>query len=310
MTRAAALRIGFPFLLVVLLWAVGGLLLPGFAALGHLRYMLELAAVVGLVAAGQTVAVIGGGIDLSVAAVMTVAAILPPLLALPADGSGLLAILLTLVVATAIGTLNGVGIGLLEIHPLIMTLATATILQGLLVLIAGGTAVSSTNPALAWLGMANVLGIPAGILVWLALSLAVLAWLHGTRQGAMIFAIGTNPLASRLAGVPVGRVTLAIYAACGFCAGLAGLMALAMNGQGYVGIGDPYLLGSIAAVVLGGTPILGGRGSYVGTIAGAILLITMTALITVVNASAAWRSILFGCLILALLPLSGREVRR
>jgi ribose transport system permease protein len=310
MTRAAALRIGFPFLLVVLLWAVGGLLLPGFAALGHLRYMLELAAVVGLVAAGQTVAVIGGGIDLSVAAVMTVAAILPPLLALPADGSGLLAILLTLAVAAAIGTLNGVGIGLLEIHPLIMTLATATILQGLLVLIAGGTAVSSTNPALAWLGMANVLGIPAGILVWLALSLAVLAWLHGTRQGAMIFAIGTNPLASRLAGVPVGRVTLAIYAACGFCAGLAGLMALAMNGQGYVGIGDPYLLGSIAAVVLGGTPILGGRGSYVGTIAGAILLITMTALITVVNASAAWRSILFGCLILALLPLSGREVRR
>ena len=83
-----------------------------------------------------------------------------------------------------------------------------------------------------------------------------------------------------------------------------------MNGQGYVGIGDPYLLSSIAAVVLGGTSILGGQGSYLGTIAGSILLVTMTALITVVNASEGWRSVILGCLIFGMLPLSGREQSR
>jgi ribose transport system permease protein len=101
-----------------------------------------------------------------------------------------------------------------------------------------------------------------------------------------------------------------LYAVSGLTAGCAGLLLLAMNGQGYVGIGDPYLLSSIAAVVLGGTSILGGRGTYAGTIAGAILLVTMTALITVVNASAGWRSIILGCLILGMLPLSGRDQNR
>ena len=92
---------------------------------------------------------------------------------------------------------------------------------------------------------------------------------------------------------------MSVYAVSGLTAGLAGVLVLGMNGQGYVGIGDPYLLASIAAVVLGGTSILGGSGTYAGTIPGAILLVTITALITVVNASAGWRSILFGSLILA-----------
>lgn len=103
---------------------------------------------------------------------------------------------------------------------------------------------------------------------------------------------------------------MSVYAVSGLTAGLAGVLVLGMNGQGYVGIGDPYLLASIAAVVLGGTSILGGSGTYAGTIPGAILLVTITALITVVNASAGWRSILFGSLILLLLLLSGRDPQR
>ena len=306
---ATVLRAALAYGLVAALWAGGGLLLPGFAAIGHLRYLLELAAVVGLVAAGQTVAVIGGGIDLSVSAVITVCAILPPLLD-AATGGGLASLALTLVVACMVGAANGAGIGWLGVPPLIMTLATATILQGLLGLVAGGSAVSVDNPAIDWLGDAQIRGVPVGILLWLAVAAAILVWLHATRGGAMLYALGTNPLASRLSGVPGGRITLAVYVVSAACAGLAGLLLLAMNKQGYVGIGDPYLLSSITAVVLGGTSILGGRGSYAGSIAGAILLVTMTALITVVNASAGWRSILFGCLILGLLPLSGREARR
>jgi ribose transport system permease protein len=295
---------------VALLWVGASLLIRGFGVYAHLRYIVELAAVIGLVGVGQTIAVIGGGIDLSVSAVITVTAIVLPLVSFDADRSGLGAIGLSLMVAAGIGAVNGLGIGYLGLPPLIMTLAMATILQGLLVLIAGGSAISVSNATLDWLGSAHVLTISVSILMWLLVAAVCLFWLHGTRSGSLIFAIGTNPVVSKLSGVPIRRLTLATYVISGFCAGLAGLLLLSMNGQGYVGIGDPYLLSSIAAVVLGGTSILGGRGSYLGTIAGAVLLVTMTALITVVNASEGWRSVILGCLILGMLPLSGRDQSR
>lgn len=295
---------------VAILWIAASIIIQGFGAYGHLRYIVELAAVIGLVAVGQTVAVIGGGIDLSVSAVITVTAIILPILTFDSDTTGLLAIALALVVAAGIGAVNGLGIGYLGLPPLIMTLAMATILQGVLVLIAGGSAISVTNATLAWLGSAHLLTISASIILWVAVAGICLFWLHGTRSGAMVFAIGTNPTVSQLSGVPIRFLTLAIYVVSGLCAGLAGLLLLSMNGQGYVGIGDPYLLSSIAAVVLGGTSILGGRGTYLGTIAGSVLLVTMTALITVVNASEGWRSVILGCLILGMLPLSGRDQSR
>jgi ribose transport system permease protein len=298
------------YAVVAIIWIIASMLISGFGAFGHLRYIVELGAIIGIVAVGQTLAVIGGGIDLSVSAVITVAAILLPLLTFDADTTGLGAIALTLLVTAGIGAVNGLGIGYLGLPPLIMTLAMATILQGVLVLIAGGSAVSVDNPTLNWLGSSHLFGISTSILLWLIVAAAALFWLHFTRSGALIFAIGTNPTVSQLSGIPIPRMTMALYVVAGVCAGLAGMLLLAMNGQGYVGIGDPYLLSSIAAVVLGGTSILGGRGSYLGTIAGSVLLVTMTALITVINASEGWRSVILGCLILGLLPLSGRDRSR
>ncbi|MFE0755476.1 ABC transporter permease [Inquilinus sp. NPDC058860] len=298
------------WLVVAAVWIAASLLTRGFGAYGHLRYLLELAAVIGLVAAGQTLVVIGGGIDLAVGAVITVTAILLPLLSVAWDPTGLVGVAATLLVAAGIGFLNGIGIAALRVHPLIMTLAMATLLQGLLVIVAGGSAITVRNPVVEWLGSARPAGVPVGILLWLVVSAGVLVLLHRTAAGARIFALGTSPLAARLSGVDVGRTTVLLYTLSGLAAGIAGVLVLGMNRQGYVGIGDPYLLTSIAAVVLGGTSILGGRGTYAGTIPGAILLVTITALITVVNASPGWRSILFGGLILGLLLLSGREARR
>ncbi|CAK7258450.1 ABC transporter permease [Shinella sp. YE25] len=298
------------FLLVALVWLVASLTLRGFGAYGHLRYLLELAAVIGIVAAGQTLVILMGGIDLSVGAVITVTAILLPLISPAADPTGLVGIVLALALATGIGLLNGAGAAYLRVPPIIMTLAMATFLQGLLVIVAGGSAVTVSNPAVILLGQARPLGIPAGILLWIVVSVVVLLIIHRMPLGARFLALGANPLAARLSGVSVARNTLLLYALSGFFAGLAGILVLGMNRQGYVGIGDPYLLMSIAAVVLGGTSILGGRGTYAGTIPGAILLVTTTALITVVNASPGWRSIMFGSLILGLLLISGREARR
>lgn len=311
--RAASLlrnRAFLTVLMVALVWIVAAFAKPGFGSYGHLRYLLELAAVIGLVAIGQTYVVIAGGIDLSVSAIVTVSAVGVPLVALTGDSTGAVAVLVILAAATSIGLLNGLGVAYLRIHPMIMTLAMATFLQGVLILIAGGTAISAQNPLVAWLGNARVIGIPAGVILWTAVSAIALTVLHATPFGARLFALGANPLASSLSGINVPRTTMAVYAVSGLTSGLAGILILGMNGQGYVGIGDPYLLASIAAVVLGGTSILGGSGTYAGTIPGAVLLVTITALITVVNASAGWRSILFGSLILLLLLLSGRESQR
>jgi ribose transport system permease protein len=313
LARAAAILRSPPVLtlgVVALVWIVASLTRRGFGAYGHLRYLVELAAVIGLVAVGQTFVVIAGGIDLSVAAIVTVSAVALPLLSLPADPTGLSAILAVLAMTTATGVANGLGVVLLRVHPMIMTLAMATFLQGLLIIIAGGSAVSLGNPLVTWLGNARPAGIPAGILIWFVMSALTLAVMHATPFGARLFAMGANPLAAALSGVPIATTTMAVYGISGFTAGLAGILVLGMNGQGYVGIGDPYLLASIAAVVLGGTSILGGSGTYAGTIPGAILLVTITALITVVNASPGWRNILFGTLILGLLLLSGRESNR
>ncbi|WP_313196512.1 ABC transporter permease [Shinella zoogloeoides] len=298
------------FVLVALVWLVAGLTLRGFGAYGHLRYLLELAAVIGIAAAGQTLVILMGGIDLSVGAVITVTAILLPLISPAWDPTGLVGIVLALAIAAGIGFLNGAGAAYLRVPPIIMTLAMATFLQGLLVIVAGGSAVTVSNPAVILLGQARPLGIPAGVILWVVVSAGVLLLIHRMPIGARFLALGANPLATRLSGVSVTRNTLILYALSGFFAGLAGILVLGMNRQGYVGIGDPYLLTSIAAVVLGGTSILGGRGTYAGTIPGAILLVTTTALITVVNASPGWRSIMFGTLILALLLISGREARR
>ena len=298
------------FVLVALVWLVASVTLRGFGAYGHLRYLLELAAVIGIAAAGQTLVILMGGIDLSVGAVITVTAILLPIISPAWDPTGLVGIALVLAIATGIGFLNGAGAAYLRVPPIIMTLAMATFLQGLLVIVAGGSAVTVSNPAVILLGQARPLGVPAGVLLWLAVSAVVLLLIHRMPIGARFLAIGANPLAARLSGVSLTRNTLILYALSGFFAGLAGILVLGMNRQGYVGIGDPYLLTSIAAVVLGGTSILGGRGTYAGTIPGAILLVTTTALITVVNASPGWRSIMFGTLILALLLISGREARR
>ncbi|WP_425291561.1 ABC transporter permease [Aminobacter anthyllidis] len=311
--RIMAILRSRPFLtllVVAAVWIVASFATRGFGAFGHLRYLVELAAVIGLVAAGQTFVVIAGGIDLSVAAIVTVAAVGLPLVSSSADPTGLSAILLVLAMTTAIGLVNGLGVAYLRVHPMIMTLAMATFLQGLLIIIAGGSAVSLQNSLVGWLGNARPAGIPAGVLLWLFVSVLVLFVMHATPFGARIFAIGANPRAAELSGVPVPATTIAIYGISGLTAGLAGVLVLGMNGQGYVGIGDPYLLASIAAVVLGGTSILGGLGTYAGTIPGSILLVTITALITVVNASPGWRSILFGSLILGLLLLSGREAAR
>lgn len=293
-----------------LIWLAAGATLPGFASLAHMRYVLELAAMLGIVAAGQTVVIVTGGIDLSVGAVVTVAAIAGPALseALGDSGPGSVALLLAL--TAAIGACNGAGVAWLRIHPMIMTLATATILTGALLLLSAGTAVSVRNPAVLFLANGRVAGVSVSILVWALVAAASIFLLRRTVIGMGAHAVGSSPRASLLSGVGERLVYVVAYALSGFTAGLAGVLLSGTTMQGYIGIGDPYLLLSIAAVVVGGTSILGGQGGYGGTIAGTLLLTTITSLITVINVSQGIRNVVLGLLVLALLTVYAREEAR
>lgn len=154
-------------LLVALVWLVASLTLRGFGAYGHLRYLLELAAVIGIVAAGQTLVIIVGGIDLSVGAVMTVTAILLPVISPDWDPTGLLGVVMVLAIAAIIGAVNGIGAAWLRVPPIIMTLAMATFLQGLLVIVAGGSAVSVNNAAaISWVRLVPSVFRPASFCGW------------------------------------------------------------------------------------------------------------------------------------------------
>jgi ribose transport system permease protein len=294
----------------VILWGVAQLAFPGFASFGHIRYMLELSAILGIVAGGQTVVVLTGGIDLSVGAMITFAAILGPSITLLVGDGGIVSVSLLLLITAAIGGANGLAVSALRIHPMIMTLAMATILTGVMLLASGGTAVAVHSPVVVWLANAHFAGVSISILVWLLVAVLLILLLRRTVLGVWIYAIGTSQRASELSAVNERLVHVAAYSISGFTAGLTGVLLSGVTMQGSIGIGDPYLLMSIAAVVVGGTSILGGQGGYGGTIAGSILLTTLTSLITVVNLSAGGRSMLLGLLVLGLLGLYARESRR
>ena len=290
-----------------LTWLVAGLTMPGFAAPGHLRYMLELSAMLGIVAAGQTLVIITAGIDLSVGALITVAAVIGPSLSHALGLEGIAAVLMILAVTAALGVLNGAGIAYLRVHPLVMTLAMSTILTGVLLLATQGTAASVDNPVVIWMANGHIGGITVSILIWVFVAAGTIFLLRRTVLGTWAYAVGTSPRASQLSGVNDPLTQMAVYGIGGLTAGLTGLLLAGNTMQGYVGVGDPYLLLSIAAVVIGGTSILGGQGGYVGTIAGSILLTTITSLITVINASPGWRNIFLGLLVLGLLALYARS---
>src|SRR5438874_2574999 len=185
-------RVTLTFALVLLLWVLANIRLPGFAALGHIRYMVELASIMGIAAAGQTLVVIGGGIDLSIAGVITFSTIIVPLVSPAWDEIGVVGATATLSMALAVGVLNGLGIVFLRVHPLILTLATATILQGMLLLIVGGSAVSTTNPTVIWLANGMILGLPMTIITWIVVAALIVVLLHRTVLGVWLFAMGTN----------------------------------------------------------------------------------------------------------------------
>lgn len=302
------------YVAVIILFIIGGIYQPGFVRLDNIGQLLLLASFVGLVAAGQTFVILIGGIDLSVPWVLNAMAVLLTTASLGQDSRAWWVVPLVLALGAIIGAVNGLGIVFFDIPPVVMTLGMNGIMQGLVLGLTGGFTCASCNsvaPPSVQTAIAGqtLLGLPNGLLVWIIVAVLVGLILSSTTLGRRIYALGNNATAAYLAGVNVRIVTFIVYALGGLFAALAGIALAAFGQQATLGMGDPFLFDSIAAVVIGGTSILGGRGNYWGSIAGAIFLVVLRAVLQQYNISEAGRSIVTGVVILAALLLYGREAR-
>jgi ribose transport system permease protein len=291
--------------------AIGAVVHPGFASGSSLRAMLIVASFIGFVGAGQMLVVLVGGIDLSVPWVLNGAAITLTTTSLGQTGRLPLALVLALGVGAAVGFANGMGVAWLGVPAVVMTLGMNGVMQGLsLGLSKGltcGSCASYAPEPLRRLVVGRLGGVPTELLVWGGVVLFVTVLLTLTTFGRRVYAVGNNSRAAFLAGVPVRAVTVTLYTLSGVFAAVAGVALVAYGGQPSLGLGDPYLFQSIAAVVVGGVSILGGRGHYAGVVAGSVTLVAIVTLLQAKQVPEYGRNIIYGLVILAILITYGRE---
>ena len=285
--------------LLVLLVVVLEFMRPGIVNERWIGNTIKFAIPLAMIAACQTLTMLTGGIDLSAGVAATVSAFVMAtqveILGVPGG------ILIALVPAVLIGLVNGFGVGVCRVHPLIMTLGTGLIATGCLqvyqrFVIATG---SSVPDILAWLGTGLTGGVPNALLIFVPFAALIIWGQRGTGFGRLLYAMGDNERAARLAGVRGWQVHLALYALSGLIAGVAGLLYVGLIKAPSLSLAAPLMLPSVAAAVIGGTSIFGGRGGYAGTIVGALILGVLNTLLTLLQMPEGARGILFGLIILA-----------
>ncbi len=313
MNRLKSLNLNPPLIALLLaigLFFLGGLIRPGFVNTAQAINIMRLAAFLGIIAAGQTLVILSGGegIDLSIGAVVTLAAILAFRLNNGQNELVPYALIVALAAGTFIGLLNGMGIAFLNIPPLVMTLGMAGVVQGLVLAITQGQMIGDTAPIMGrYISAPLVLGIPGVIFIWLILALFIWLLLERSTYGKQLFGIGVNRVTSRLSGVRVPLVVLVTYSLSGLLAAFGGFMLLGFTQTVFMNLGGPYLFPSVAAVVVGGTALAGGKGSYWGTMAGALVLTLITSLLTAMQLPEAFRQMTLGVILLVLISVYGRQ---
>ncbi|MBK9125845.1 MAG: ABC transporter permease [Chloroflexi bacterium] len=299
-------------LLAIALFFAGGLINPDFVNTNQAINIVRLAAFLGIIAAGQTLVIISGGegIDLSVGGVVTLAAIL----VFRFSGGEALGLIpagaLALGAGTLIGVINGLGVIAVGIPPLVMTLGMTGVIQGTILVVTQGQLIGSTPPIMSQLiSQPLILGIPGVVFLWLALGGLMWLLLERTTYGKQLFAVGVNRTTARLSGVQVPRVVIATYAMSGMLSALGGVVLLGFTQTVFLNLGGEYLFPSIAAVVVGGTVLAGGKGSYWGTMSGALVLTLINSLLRAADLPEAYQLMILGGILLALLSIYGRQRR-
>jgi len=302
-------------ILAVVLFLLSGLLPNGYGgdidvAIAQATNITRLAVFLGVIAAGQTLVIISGyeGIDLSSGSVVTLTAILTYVIVNGNDNKVLLALLVSLLVGMFIGWLNGIGITYLKISPFVMTLGMAGVVTGTIIVINHGNVSGKISPIMTQIIARPLVGkIPGAIIIWVFFGLLMWLLLERTTFGKNLFAIGVNRVTAKLSGINVNLTNIATYSLAGALAGFGGFLLVGNTGVVLINLGQPFLFPSIAAVAVGGTLLSGGKGSYWGTMAGAIVLTLITSLLTTMQMPESVRRMVLGATLLILISIYGRQ---
>lgn len=300
--RKKHLPLLFVYLVMVLLAVAINFVSPGFLSLKNVSGILKRASFLGLCCIGQTLVILSGGIDLSAEYTLLLSNVVSAAIISGQNENTLLAFAVVLGIGIAAGIVNGVGVYFLKIPAMIITLATGMVLYGLSYIYCNGAPGGYSSEILSALVNTRFLTVFSGAsIIWIVLSALCIVLLNCTTMGRSIFAIGTNRTASVYSGVQVALVTIGIYVIAGVMAALSGFLLLGYTSTSYMSTGSGYNMDSIAAVVIGGTSIVGGSGGYVGTIAGVGIMILINSLLTVMSVPEAVKQIVQGSLIIVLL---------
>ncbi len=289
--------------LLIGLVAVLEIMQPGIVNERWLGNTLRFAIPLAMLAACQTLTMLTGGIDLSVGMVATVAAYVTATLT-PIHGPAV-AMSVGMACAVLAGMVNGAGVAFARVHPLIMTLGTGLIASGCLLVYQRFVIASGAQypDLLVWLGTGRTWGLPNGLFLFIPFAVLIIWAQRRTGFGRLLYAIGSNEAAARLSGVRVWQVHLSLYTLSGAIAGLTGLLYLGQNKTASLSLVVPLDLPSVAAAVIGGTSIFGGRGGYGGTIVGALILTVLATMLTLLQMPEGGRRILYGAIILVVTAL-------
>jgi len=309
----------FALILAILLFFISSFFLtPDIGLKGMIsrgQMIINITAFLGIIAAGQTIVILAGGegIDLSAGTTVTLAAILTAVVSNKSDANVPLALLAALTAGGFIGLINGMGVAILKIHPVVMTLSVSGVTMGAILAIYRGAVQGGAGPTLnkfismpVKIGNVNF-GFTGAVVAWVLVSIIIWFILNKTEFGKHLFAIGVNREAAHLSGVHVTRTAILAYVLCGIFTAFGGFIVLGYIQTVYFIIGDQYLFPSIAAVVLGGTVLAGGEGSYWGTMSGALVLTVIDSILTSSQVDERSRQIVMGALLLAVISLYGRQ---
>lgn len=320
MTAAAAMRprlrkidpaVATAYACIVVLLVLGGLYNSSFLSLEYLLQQLKVASFLGVIATGMMIVILLGQIDLSVPWVVTVGGMMAATATAWGPLGTALAIPFGLLCGVVLGVLNGIGVAYLRIPSMIITLAINAVAQGLMVVHTGGfSPKDSASDTMRFIATGNsIVGIPNALVVWAIIGVVVMFLFTRTTFGRAVYAIGNRERAAYLSGVNTQRVVLIAFAISGGLSAFGGILLAGYASKAAQAMGDPYLLPSIAAVVLGGTSILGGRGSYYGTVAGVILITLLQSILSVMQMPEFGRQVIYGFVIVSMMLIYGRGRR-
>ncbi|MDY0873640.1 ABC transporter permease [Dongia rigui] len=294
---------------IILLLLLGSLYSSSFLSPEYLLQQLQVASFLGLIATGMMLVILLGQIDLSVPWVVTVGGMMSTAAAGWGPMGATLAIPFGILCGMGMGLVSGIGIAYLRVPSMIFTLGVNAVAQGLMVLWTGGFAPQDhATDAMHFIATGRtIFSIPNALFIWGIVAAAAIFVLTRTTFGRAIYAIGNRERAAYLSGLPTQRVMMLAFMTSGGLSAAAGVLLAGYSTKAYQGMGDPYLLPAVAAVVLGGTNILGGRGSYIGTIAGVILITLLQSMLSVMKIDEAGRQLIYGGVIIAMLLVYGRQ---